>query len=126
MKRKRDYKREYRRRLQLRELREQQLAAPVKVRRRKRRRDYKKEYQARKLRELESRIQIDARRLFGRKPKRERAEGANEYEEKLTAIIEERNKREKEFQWTNEHEFIAALTTLGKPVQEAYTLWFSP
>lgn len=131
MKRKRDYKREYRRRLQLRELREQQLAAPVKVRRRKKRRDYKKEYKARKILRAKEAIERDARRVFGKKPKRGKGEGSR-YDPSPFVVIDyaevlaEKQKRDGAFNWTNEDEFIGALTNLGMPVQEAYTLWFSP
>jgi hypothetical protein len=128
--RKRDYKKEYRRKLQLAELREQQLA-PLAKARKKKRRNYKDEYRKRKLRDIAIAIERDARRVFGIKPKRGRGEGSRydpsplvriDYAEVLAA----KKKRDGKFNWEDEDEFIGALTDLGMPTQEAYTLWFSP
>jgi len=129
----RDYKREYRRRLQLRELREQQLAAKAipRLKKKRRKRDYKKEYKARKLLRVKEVVERDARRVFGTKPKRGRGEGSRydpspfvriDYAE----VLARKMKRMGVMDWTNEDEFIGSLTDLGMPVNEAYTLWFSP
>jgi len=132
--RKRDYKKEYRRHLQLHELREQQLAAPVKPRlkKKRRKRNYKKEYKARKLLRVKEAVSRDARRVFGTKPKRGKGEGSRYDPSPLVRIdyaevLAQKMKRvDGVMPWTDEDEFIGALTDLGMPVQEAYTLWFSP
>lgn len=87
-------------------------------------RDYKKEYQAKKLRHLAWEISQDAKRVFGRKPKRKYELNPNEYEETLIELP--KKAPEIEWQWTDEHAFIESLTAMGMPTQEAYTLWFSP
>ena len=104
--RKRDYKVEYARR--------KKYGKP---------RDYKKEYEQRRARELKKLVEEDARRVFGRKPKRDdRHPDPLTYEDYLI----DRKKRDGRFDWTDEGAFIAAVTGLGLTANEAYTLWFSP
>lgn len=64
----------------------------------------------------------DAKRVFGRKPKRRDGEDIFSYPERL----EELKKREGRFQWLDESTFIRSITALGLTEREAYTLWFSP
>lgn len=64
----------------------------------------------------------DAKRVFGRKPKRQHGEDVFAYPERL----DELKKREGQFQWLDESAFIASITQLGLTEREAYTLWFSP
>jgi hypothetical protein len=64
----------------------------------------------------------DAKRVFGRKPKRLPGEDVFAYPERL----EEMKKREGQFQWLDESAFIESITKLGLTEREAYTLWFSP
>lgn len=134
-KRKRDYKAEYKRRKYLRSLREEGLAAAPKTRvklKKKRKRDYKKEYKRRKISELKVIVARDAKRVFGFRPKRQGGEGGDldvamkgleSYAERLETI----KKRDiSVFDWTDEQQFITSLTRKGVPIQEAYTMWFSP
>ncbi len=64
----------------------------------------------------------DAKRVFGRKPKRHPGEDVFSYPERL----EELKKREGKFAWLDESSFIQSITQLGLTEREAYTLWFSP
>lgn len=128
MARRRDYKKEYRRRLQLRELREQQLA-PVAIPRgkKRRKRDYKAEYERRKYLRLkefvEDKVAADAKRVFGRKPKRKEERDPGEYE----ATLQELKRRpERQFEWTDELAFVNAMRDFGLTSRDAYTMWFSP
>lgn len=71
---------------------------------------------------IEQKVGKDAKRVFGRKPKRLPGEDVFAYPERL----EELKKREGQFQWLDESTFIASITQLGLTEREAYTLWFSP
>lgn len=72
--------------------------------------------------DLDKIIAADARKVFGRKPKREGGEGPVQYEEKLIEL----QKRKGRFEWTDEAAFIAAMENLGMTDRDAYTFWFSP
>jgi len=90
-------------------------------------RDYRKEYKRRvkleKQRELEAQVARDARRVFGRKPKRGfEDDDAGQYELRLAELAE----REGRFDWLDEKTFIAEMRARGATEREAYTLWFSP
>jgi hypothetical protein len=125
MSKRRNYKKEYRRRLQLRELREQQLAAAAKPRKSKRR-NYKKEYQVRKYKRLKTSIQeqtrAEKRRIFGKVVKRTTEFNPGEFEETLQ---EKKRRPERDWQFTDETEFINAMVNLGLTSKDAYTMWFS-
>jgi|SRR5215471_6782751 len=73
---------------------------------------------------IEKAVARDARRMFGRKPKRKAGEFPLEYEIKLGESINE--EKEPRFPWTDEASFIATIMGAGMSEREAYTLWFSP
>lgn len=90
-------------------------------------RNYRKEYRRRKhLRAIEAAEELvarDARRVFGRKPKRTKEDpDAVHYELRLAEMAE----RDGRFDWLEEAEFIAQMQAMGATTREAYTLWFSP
>lgn len=72
--------------------------------------------------DLDKIIAADARKVFGRKPKRESGEAPVQYEEKLREMQRQRGR----FEWTDEAAFIAAMNNLGLTERDAYTHWFSP
>jgi hypothetical protein len=90
-------------------------------------RNYRKEYRRRKhlraIEALEAAVARDARRVFGRKPKRTKEDpDAPHYELRLAEMAE----RDGRFDWLEESEFIAQMQSEGATTREAYTLWFSP
>jgi hypothetical protein len=76
-------------------------------------------------RDTRGRVKIvvdDARKRFGRRPKRKRGETIADYEERL---IEMQRRRGSRFEWTDEFDFIRSMTELGLTERDAYTHWFS-
>ena len=72
--------------------------------------------------QVEKEVERDARKVFGRKPKREKGEQPFIYQEKL----EELKKRDGQFAWTDEQSFVDEMLELGLTERDAYTFWFSP
>lgn len=95
---KRDYAKEYQRRL---ELKRQRL-----------------------IDDLHELAERDSKRIFGRIVKRsDDHPDTITYED----YLKDRQKREeRDFQWTDEASFIQSITAMGLTENEAYTLWFSP
>jgi hypothetical protein len=118
MTRARNYKREYRRRLQLRELREQHLAP---VARKRRNVDYDRLKTT-----IKRRVRKDARDVFKRAeiPKRAGEYDPDEYEQTLQALIKKR--AEGKYDWTDEKAFVNSMLALGLTARDSYTMWFSP
>jgi hypothetical protein len=114
----RNYKREYRRRLQLRELREQNLAPVARPRRTA---DYDRLKTT-----IKRRVRKDAREVFkrGEIPKRAGEYDPDEYEQTLEAMIKKR--REGKYDWTDEKAFVNSMLNLGLTARDSYTMWFSP
>jgi len=72
---------------------------------------------------IERAIARDAKRVFGRKPKRRKGEEPFIYEERLQGA---QKKPERQFAWTDEQEFKDYIVSLGLTERDAYTFWFSP
>ncbi len=107
--RKRNYKAEYKRRVK-----REKLSGRV--------RDYKAEYRRRKYLAIERQTAADAKRVFGYVPHRKHDHPDTfTYEE----FLADKKKREGRFDWTDEANFVKAITDLGLTAREAYTLWFS-
>ena len=67
-------------------------------------------------------VSRDAKRTFGDKPKREKGESPEDYAQKLAELQLQPGR----LQWTDEAAFVQSLLNLGLTAQDAYTHWFSP
>ena len=68
-------------------------------------------------------IDKDKARVFGKKvPKRQFGETEQDFEDRLREL---KRRKETEFKWTSEADFIESLIGLGLTEREAYTHWFS-
>lgn len=75
--------------------------------------------------DLDSIIAKDAKYVFGRKPKRKAKDdaGASDYQLRLEELARRDGGR---FDWLSEANFIRQMRALGLSEREAYNHWFSP
>lgn len=116
---KRDYKAEYKRRL----ARAKVLGISKSVARGHPKKGEKPLGRRTTRKDIEDVVAKDAKRVFGKKPKRTKEEQFPiDYEIKLADL----KRRDGRFEWTDEASFVGTLQALGMTAHDAYTLWFSP